>query len=331
MLGFLGRRVLLGVFTILAISVISFIVIQLPEGDWVDNYVLQLEFAGDPASIDEAEALREQYGLNKPLYIQYWKWVRRMTKLDFGYSYYLEVPVRQILAERIPFQVMLAGVTIVFTWLFAIPIGIYSAVRKRSLGDYTFTFLGFTGLAVPDFLLALILMYISFAYFEQTVGGFFSREYLTAEWSLARVWDLMKHLWIPAMVLGTAGTAALIRIMRNNLLDELPRPYVLTAMAKGLPAWWAILKYPVRVALNPLVSTIGYLLPALIGGSIIVSVVLSLPTLGPVLLRALLEQDMYLAGTIVLLLGALTVVGTLISDVLLVMIDPRIRVVGASE
>ena len=254
-----------------------------------------------------------------------------MAKLDFGYSYYLEVPVRHILAERFPPQILLAGVTIVFTWLFAIPIGIYSAVRKRSLGDYTFTFLGFTGLAVPDFLLALILMYISFAYFEQTVGGLFSREYLTAEWSLARVWDLMKHLWIPAIVLGTAGTASLIRIMRNNLLDELPKPYVVTAMAKGLPVWWAILKYPVRVALNPLVSTIGYLLPALIGGSIIVSVVLSLPTLGPVMLRALLEQDMYLAGTIVLLLGALTVVGTLISDVLLVMLDPRIRVVGASE
>ncbi len=331
MLGFLGRRVLLGLFTIWAISVIAFIVIQLPEGDWIDNYVLQLEFAGDPVSIEEANALRIQYGLDRPIYIQYGKWVRRMTQLDFGYSYYLEVPVKQILAQRIPSQILLAGVTITFTWLFAIPIGIYSAVRKRSLGDYTFTFLGFTGLAVPDFLLALILMYISFAYFGQTVGGFFSREYLTAEWSMARVWDLIKHLWIPAVVLGTAGTASLIRIMRNNLLDELPKPYVLTAMAKGLPMWWAILKYPVRVALNPLVSTIGYLLPALIGGSIIVSVVLSLPTLGPVLLRALLEQDMFLAGTIVLLLGALTVVGTLISDVLLVILDPRIRVVGAGE
>ena len=331
MLGFLGRRVLLGLFTIWAISVIAFIVIQLPEGDWIDNYVLQLEFAGDPVSIEEANALRIQYGLDRPIYIQYGKWVRRMTQLDFGYSYYLEVPVKQILAQRIPSQILLAGVTITFTWLFAIPIGIYSAVRKRSLGDYTFTFLGFTGLAVPDFLLALILMYISFAYFGQTVGGFFSREYLTAEWSMARVWDLIKHLWIPAIVLGTAGTASLIRIMRNNLLDELPKPYVLTAMAKGLPMWWAILKYPVRVALNPLVSTIGYLLPALIGGSIIVSVVLSLPTLGPVLLRALLEQDMFLAGTIVLLLGALTVVGTLISDVLLVILDPRIRVVGAGE
>ncbi len=327
----MGRRVLLGLFTIWAISVIAFVVIQLPEGDWIDNYVLQLEFAGDPVSIEEAQALRTQYGLDRPIYVQYGKWVRRMTQLDFGYSYYLEVPVKQILAQRIPSQILLAGVTIVFTWLFAIPIGIYSAVRKRSLGDYTFTFLGFTGLAVPDFLLALILMYISFAYFGQTVGGFFSREYLTAEWSMARVWDLIKHLWIPAVVLGTAGTASLIRIMRNNLLDELPKPYVLTAMAKGLPMWWAILKYPVRVALNPLVSTIGYLLPALIGGSIIVSVVLSLPTLGPVLLRALLEQDMFLAGTIVLLLGALTVIGTLISDILLVILDPRIRIVGASE
>lgn len=331
MLGFLGRRILLGLFTIWAISVLSFIVIQLPEGDWVDNYVLQLEFAGDPASIEEAQALRTQYGLDRPLYVQYGKWIRRMSQLDFGYSYYLEVPVRQILAERFPYQILLAGCAIVFTWVFAIPIGIYSAVRKRSLGDYTFTFLGFTGLAVPDFLLALILMYISFAYFEQTVGGLFSREYLTAPWSWARLWDLLKHLWIPTVVLGTAGTAALIRIMRNNLLDELPRPYVLTAMSKGLPMWRAILKYPVRVALNPLVSMTAYLLPALIGGSVIVSVVLSLPTLGPVMLRALLEQDMYLAGTIVLLLGALTVVGTLVSDVLLVLLDPRIRAVGAPE
>ncbi len=329
MLGFMGRRALLGAVTIFAISIISFVVIQLPEGDWIDNYVLQLEMAGDPVSIDEAEALRSQYGLDRPLYVQYWKWIRRMASLEFGYSYYLEVPVKQILFERFPYQIMLAGVTIIFTWLFAIPIGIYSAVRKRSLGDYTFTFLGFTGLAVPDFLLALILMYISFAYFGQTVGGLFSREYLTAEWSWPRVWDLIKHLWIPTVVLGTAGTASLIRIMRNNLLDELPKPYVLTAMSKGLPLWWAIMKYPVRVALNPLVSTIGYLLPALIGGSIIVSVVLGLPTLGPVMLRALLEQDMYLAGTIVLLLGALTVVGTLISDILLIVIDPRIRVVGA--
>ena len=324
----MGRRILLGLFTIWAISVISFIVIQLPEGDWVDNYVLQLEFAGDPASIEEAQALRTQYGLDRPLYVQYWKWIRRMAKLDFGYSYYLEVPVRQILFERFPYQVLLAGVTIVFTWLFAIPIGIYSAVRKRSLGDYTFTFLGFTGLAVPDFLLGLVLMYVAFAYFDQSVGGLFSADYQNAPWSFAKAYDLVKHLIIPAVVLGTSGTAGLIRVMRNNLLDELAKPYVVTARSKGVRPLKLIIKYPVRVAINPLISTVGYLLPSLVSGSVIVSVVLSLPTIGPVLLTAIQDEDVYLAGFVILMLGTLTVLGTLISDILLAVVDPRIKYTG---
>ena len=326
MLGFLGRRVLLGLFTIWAISVISFIVIQLPEGDWVDNYVLQLEFAGDPASIEEAQALRTQYGLDRPLYVQYGKWLRRMAKLDFGYSYYLEVPVRQILAERFPYQILLAGATIIFTWLLAIPIGIYSAVRQRSVGDYTFTFIGFAGLAVPDFLLALILMYISFAYFEQTVGGLFSREYLTAEWSWARVWDLMKHLWIPVIVIGTDGMAGLVRVMRANLLDELAKPYVVTARTKGLSEWRIIAKYPVRLAINPFISVVGWSLPRLMSAGLIVSVVLSLPTLDPLLLEALFAQDYLFAGTILMIISVLTVVGTFVSDILLAIADPRIRI-----
>jgi peptide/nickel transport system permease protein len=222
--------------------------------------------------------------------------------------------------------VILAGTTALFAWGLSIPIGIYSAVRQHSIEDYTFTFIGFLGLAVPDFLLALWLLWITFTYFpDLSIGGLFSPEYLEAPWSIARFVDLAKHLWIAAFVVGTAGTAALIRVMRANLLDELNKPYVVTARAKGLPEWKVILKYPVRMALNPLVSTLGYLLPVLMSGSVIVSVVLGLPTEGPLLLRALLAEDMFVSATIVLLLGALTVIGTLLSDILLGILDPRIR------
>jgi peptide/nickel transport system permease protein len=240
----------------------------------------------------------------------------------------LERPVKELIGDRILITIVLTGFTILVTWTFAIPVGIYSAIRQHSIGDYVFTFLGFSGLAVPDFLLGLVLMYVAFAYFDQTVGGLFSSDYKEAPWSVAKVYDLIKHLWVPAVVLGTSGTASLIRIMRNNLLDELGRPYVVTAIAKGMSYWKVIFKYPVRVAINPLVSTVGYLLPALISGSIIVSVVLSLPTLGPVLLDSIIQEDVYTAGFIILMLGVLTVIGTLISDILLALVDPRIRLVG---
>ena len=325
------RRLLLALLTIWAISVLCFVIIQLPEGDWIDTYIEQLFNEGDLVSLEEAAALRTQYGLDKPLFYQYYKWVSRMAQGDFGRSYYLEVPVTRVLASRVPYTMVLAGVTVLFTWILAIPIGIYSAVRQHSVGDYTFSFVGFIGLAIPDFLLALVLMYVAFAYLHISVGGLFSAEYLSAPWSLARLWNMMTHLWIPALVLGTAGTAALIRIMRNNLLDELSKPYVVTARAKGLKGWRVIVKYPVRMAINPLISTAGYLLPYLIGGSVIVSVVLSLPTLGPVLLRALFEQDMFLAGTVVFILGTFTVIGTLLSDILLVIVDPRIKYVKTGE
>ena len=329
--GYLARRVMLAILTIWAISVLSFVIILLPPGDWVDTYIERLSFEGATMTDEAAEALREEYGMNSPLYHQYYRWVRRMSEGRFGFSYYLQVPVRQILAERIPYTIMLAGATVVFTWFLAIPIGIYSAVRQHSLGDYTFTFVGFIGLAVPDFLLALVLMYVAMAFLKISVGGFFSLEYISAPWSLGRVWNLLSHLWIPALVLGTSGTAALVRVMRNNLLDEISKPYVVTARAKGLTGWRVIVKYPVRLSVNPLISTAGYLLPYLIGGSVIVSVVLSLPTLGPVLLRALLEQDTFLAGTIVFVLGVFTVLGTLVSDILLVVVDPRIKLARAAE
>jgi peptide/nickel transport system permease protein len=249
-----------------------------------------------------------------------------MVQGDFGTSLEFQKPVLEIVRERLLMTIILAGTTAIFAWGLSIPIGIYSAVRQHSIEDYTFTFIGFLGLAVPDFLLALWLLWITFTYFpDLSIGGLFSPEYLEAPWSFARLADLAKHLWIAAFVVGTAGTAALIRVMRANLLDELNKPYVVTARAKGLPEWKVILKYPVRMALNPLVSTLGYLLPVLMSGSVIVSVVLGLPTEGPLLLRALLAEDMFVSATIVLLLGALTVLGTLLSDILLGVLDPRIR------
>ncbi len=328
----MSRRIVLAFFTIWVISILSFVIIQLPEGDAADRFLdrlMQNDSGGDPRIAAE---LREYLGLDKPMYMRYWMWVSNLAQGDLGRSIAVwsdqinsQKPVRKIIGDRLWLTVVLTGFTVIVTWTFAIPVGIYSAVRQHSIGDYTFTMLGFTGLAVPDFLLGLVLMYVAFAYFDQSVGGLFSADYKDAPWSFGKVIDLLNHLWIPAVVLGTSGTAGLIRVMRNNLLDELARPYVVTARAKGVGAAKLIMKYPVRVAINPLVSTIGYLLPSLVGGSVIVSVVLSLPTLGPILLDAILIEDTQLAGFIVLMLGILTVIGTLISDILLAVVDPRIK------
>ena len=325
MLAYIARRLTIALGTIVAISVLSFVIIQLPPGDYLTSYRALLEAQGDTVSLDELEGLRRQYGLDKPMYVQYVTWVWNMLHGDFGTSMEWNRPVSDLIGERLLLTMAVAATAVLFTWILAIPIGIYSAVRQHSIGDYVFTFFGFLGLAVPHFLLALILMYVAYAWFGISIGGLFSSEFVDAPWSLARFWDLLRHLWIPAVILGTAGTAGLIRILRANLLDELRKPYVVTARAKGLPEWRVIVKYPVRVALNPFVSTIGYTLPMLVSGGVIVSVVLSLPTVGPLLLRALLAQDMYLAGTIVLMLGTMTVIGTLLSDILLVLLDPRIR------
>ncbi len=334
MVAFLVRRTVLAIFTIFSISIFSFMIIQLPAGDYVDSYIQrQIEegFGGVQRQsaaglLERKEALRQLYGLDRPVYIQYLKWIGRVLRGRFGQALEYRLPIWEVIKDRLFLTVVLAGATVVFTWALAIPIGIYTAVKQRSVADYSFTFVGFLGLATPDFLLALILMYLAFVYFHFSVGGLFSPEYVSAAWSLARAWDLFTHLWIPALILGTSGTAGLIRVMRANLLDELRKPYVVTARAKGLAEWRLIMKYPVRVALNPLVSTIGYLLPYLISGSIIVSVVLSLPTLGPVLLQSLFTQDLFLASSIILLLGVMTVIGTLLSDILLVVVDPRIRI-----
>jgi peptide/nickel transport system permease protein len=284
--------------------------------------------AGSHISQEEADALREEYGLNRPVWVQYLRWMRQVVQGKFGMALEWSRPVSEVIGDRLWLTMVVSVAAILLTWGLALPIGIYSAVRQYSVGDYVATFLGFVGLAIPSFMLALVLMYFGFTLFGASIGGLFSDEFVQAPWSWAKAWDLMKHLPLPALILGLAGTAQLIRIMRANLLDELRKPYVMTARARGVSEGRLILKYPVRVALNPFASTIGYLLPYVVSGSIIVSLVLSLPTVGPLLLKALVAQDMFLAGTIVLLLGVLTVVGTFLSDLLLLWIDPRIRMEG---
>ena len=311
-----------------AVSVLAFVIIQLPPGDYITSYIATMSGSGSFVSQQEADALREQYGLNKPLYVQYLRWMKLVLQGNFGMALEWGRPVAEVIGDRLWLTMAVSVAAILLTWGLALPIGIYSAVRQYSIGDYVATLLGFIGLAVPSFLLALVLMYFGFKVFNLNIGGLFSEQFAEAPWSLAKAWDLAKHLPLPGLILGLAGTAQLIRIMRANLLDELGKPYVMTARARGLSERRVILKYPVRVALNPFASTVGYLLPYVVSGSIIVSLVLSLPTVGPLLLRALVAQDMFLAGTIVLLLGVMTVVGTLVSDLLLMWIDPRIRLEG---
>ncbi len=338
MIAYIARRLILSLFTIVMISMLAFFIIELPEGDLASKrYDRTTAYtSGDAQATEIMVALREYLQLDRPIYVRYAYWIWNMLQGDLGRSFgptghglAVQVSVKQVIGDRIWTTIGLTGFTIMVTWTLAIPIGIYSAVRQHSVGDYLFTFMGFTGLAVPDFLLGLVLLYVGYAYFDQSVGGLFSADYQNAPWSVGKALDMIEHLWIPAVVLGTSGTASLIRIMRNNLLDELGKPYVVTARAKGVGRVRTILKYPVRVALNPLISTIGYLLPALVSGSVIVSVVLSLPTIGPVLLTAIQDEDIYLAGFVVLLIGMLTVFGTLLSDILLAVIDPRIKFSGS--
>lgn len=328
MLNYLLRRALYAVMAIWAVSIISFFIINLPPGDYVTSYIAQLQNTGSIVLADEADNLREFYGINKPLYVQYGKWINQIAHGNLGYSFEFGLPVNDVIGERLILTMILALVTVVFIWIVAIPIGIFSAVQQYSIWDHTFTFFGFIGLAVPDFLLALVMMYLAFVMFDFSIGGLFSPDYVAVGWSLGRVWDLMRHMVIPVIILGTSGTASLIRITRANLLDELRKPYVATARAKGLPEWKLVLKYPVRLALNPAVSLTAYILPFLVSGSIVVSVVLGLPTVGPILLKALVAQDMFLAGAIILIIGWMTVVGTFFSDLLLVLIDPRVRFEG---
>lgn len=328
MLAYIVRRIALAFVTVWVVSVLSFVIIQLPPGDYLTAYIARLQSQGDVVSLNEAESLRQVYGLDRPVFVQYFTWIGQVVQGNFGWSFEWRRPVSEVVFSRLFLNVLLALGAVLVTWAVALPIGIYSAARQYSKGDYAFTVVGLIGLAVPEFLLALVIMYFSFAYLGTSVGGLFSPQFVDAPWSIARVWDLLQKLWIPAFIIGINGTASLMRIMRANMLDEIRKPYVVTARAKGLSEIRLLLKYPTRVAMNPFVSMIGFTFPTLVSGSIIVAVVLSLPTVGPVLLSALVAQDLFLAGTIILFIGVMTVIGMLVSDILLVWIDPRIRLGG---
>jgi peptide/nickel transport system permease protein len=330
MLAYIIRRLLTMIPTLVAISIISFIIIQLPPGDFLTTYVAQLSVSGEAVDQAELDALRDRFGLDQPMYKQYLLWAWNFIHGDFGHSFEWNKPVSALVGERIPLTILISTCTLIFTWVVSIPIGIYSAVRQYSWVDYLLTFVGFIGLATPNFLFALVLLWFSYSYLGMSIGGLFSPQFAEAPWSLAKFLDLLQHLWIPVLIVGTGHTAKFIRIIRGNLLDELKKPYVTAARAKGLSEIRLILKYPVRVAINPLVSTIGWTLPELISGIAITAVVLNLPTSGPLLLSALMSQDMQLAGSFIMILSFLTVVGTLLSDILLAWVDPRIRF-GARE
>lgn len=320
------KRLLYMIPTLIAISIVSFTIINLPPGDFVDRVVAERRQTGENVSPEEEQSLRVFYGLDQPIAVQYIDWIGGIVlEGDFGYSLRWNSRVQDLIWQRLALTFLLSLSSMLFIWVVAIPIGVFSAVRQYSIGDYVATFIGFIGLAIPNFLLALVLLYISFKYFGQSVGGLFSPEYIDAPWNLAKLGDFLSHLWIPMVVLGTAGTASLIRTLRANLLDELRRPYVTTARTKGLPEIWLLIKYPLRHALNPFVSSLNDIFVNLVSGATIVSIVLSLQTTGPLLFDALRTEDMYLAGSAILLLSVLAVFGTLVSDILLAWLDPRIR------
>ena len=325
MLNYIIRRIFYMIVVLLVLSVVSFFIIQLPPGDFLTAFIENMRAQGTVVSEEQILSLKEYYGLDQPMYLQYLKWLGNLLQGDLGQSFQWNQPVTELIKERLALTVTISLISLVLTYLIAIPIGIYSATHQYSLGDYAFTVFGFMGLATPNFLLALVLMFLLYKYAGWSVGGLFSPEYVVAPWSLAKVVDLLKHLPIPLVVIGTAGTAWTIRVMRGCLLDELKKQYVITARSKGLNERSLLIKYPIRIAINPVISTIGGLLPTIISGATLTSIVISLPTIGPLLLRALRAQDMFLAGSMLMLLSALGIIGNLISDMLLVAIDPRIR------
>lgn len=323
---YIVRRFLYMIVLLVMISVAAFAIMQLPPGDFVEALVTRMElFTGAQMTEEAVQALRRQYGVDRPMIVQYLRWAGNLLQGDLGRSFLYEKPVARIIAARLPLTMLVAVFTIVFTYVVAIPVGIYSATHQYSIVDYTVTAVGFVGLATPNFLLALILMFLLFKYFDFTAVGLFSTDFADQPWSWAKLADMLKHLPIPVVVVGTAGTAGLIRVLRATVLDELGKQYVITARAKGVAEHRLLFKYPVRIAINPLVSTIGWTLPWIFSGSAITSIVLDLPTMGPILFEGLLNQDMQLGGSIIMVLAALTVIGTFISDLLLVWIDPRIR------
>jgi peptide/nickel transport system permease protein len=326
MFSYIVRRVLIMIPTLILISIISFIALQLPPGDYLSSYAAQLSTTGEYIDQESLDSLRERYGLGQPLYVQYGKWIYGIVaRGDWGQSMEWQMPVKDLVGEALGLTVALAVFSLLISWLIAIPMGVYSATHQYSIPDYVMSIFSFLGVGVPAFLWALIIMYFAQTELHLNVGGLFSQQYLSAPWSWGRVVDLGKHIWIAAVIVAIESTAVDLRTTRANLLDELNKPYVELARAKGLSERRLLWKYPVRVALNPFFSTVGWSLANRISGITLMSVVLSLQTTGPLQLRALTSQDMYLAGTILLLLSALTVIGTLVSDILLAFLDPRIR------
>ncbi|MEL0004001.1 MAG: ABC transporter permease, partial [Rhodospirillales bacterium] len=317
MLKYIAYRLMVMIPTLLAISVLVFIIIQLPPGDFLTTQIAELQAQGQEANTAKIEFLREQYGLNKPLWEQYFIWLIGMLQGDFGYSFEYDLPVTEVVGDRLFLSFILSFATILFTWAMAFPIGVYSAVNQYSVGDHTLTFVGFLGLATPNFLLALVMMYLAKAHFGISIGGLMDPKYLDQPFSYDKFVSVLEHLWVPVIVIGTSGTAGMIRRLRANLLDELQKQYVTTARAKGLTPTRALIKYPLRMALNPFIADIGNLLPQVVSGAAVVSMVLSLPTTGPMLIEALQSQDMYLAGSFLMFLAMLTVVGVLVSDIAL--------------
>jgi len=325
MLPFILRRILLMIPTLAVISVISFAIIEAPPGDYMDAYVDRLTAQMGTVDPSEVAALRDRYGLGQPWHVRYWRWISGVMQGDLGRSMQWNQPVSKLIAARLPWSLAVSISSLVLVYVISIPIGIYSASRQYSPGDYVATLVGFLGLATPDFLLALIFLWLYFLWTGNVAVGLFSDQYMTASWSFAKFLDLMSHIWLPALIVGTSGTAGLIRIMRANLLDELQKPYVMVARSKGLKEGRVLVKYPLRIAMNPVASTIGWTLPALVNGELLVSMVLGLPTLAPLFVSALLSQDMFLAGSVVFILSTLTLIGTLVSDIVLAWLDPRIR------
>jgi peptide/nickel transport system permease protein len=326
MLEYIVRRILLSIPTLFAISILSFVIIQLPPGDFLSSYAAILAQQGEGIAADQLEAMRVAYGLGEPVYIQYWKWISGILfRGDFGLSMEWRLPVADLIWDRMAWTLVLTSLTILVGWLIAIPIGVYSATHRYSKLDHLISGWGFLGLGIPDFTVALVMLWVGFAYFGYDLSGIFSDEYKSAPWSVGKVLDMLGHLWLPILVLAWHEVASLQRTVRANMLDELSKPYVTAARAGGLSERRLVWEYPVRVALNPFVSAIGFSLPQLISSATIVSVVLSLPSLGSLFLRALNSQDMYLAGAFILLLGTLTIIGILLSDILLAILDPRIR------
>jgi peptide/nickel transport system permease protein len=326
------QRLLVMIPTLIVISIAIFVIIQAPPGDWIETHIEQLKAQGEAVDPAKIEFLRRTYGLDLPFYMQYLKWAGGLLQGNLGYSFEHQMPVSDVVGDRLSLTVVVSLASILFVWVVSFPIAVYSAVRQYSIGDYLFTFLGYIGLATPSFLFALILLYLAKEYFDISIGGLMDPQYMGAAWSWDKFQSILSHLWIPVLVIGLPGTAGMIRRLRANLLDELNKQYVTTGRAKGLPPGRLLVKYPLRISLNPFIADIGSLLPELISGSVIVSVVMGLPLTGPMLLESLRSQDMYLAGSFLMFMAFLTVVGVFISDIMLALLDPRIRLgAGASK